>query len=185
MLVRYMISLFETLGLNTGALGRLMMVIPFFCLIQVHYIVYFLVVLPCEKTNTRKKFGKKQFRTSVMAMIAPNLLLLQCTVSLLYGMIYGILDKQNKYIAPFVCATYPIAIGALKHGALFLVKDFGVQEIYQFTSLTLAAMPYRFLFLSVDNVFSVVVILVIKFVYKMGAYFVIPFYFKRIDQARF
>jgi hypothetical protein len=49
--------------------------------------------------------------------------------------------------APFLCFLYPILVGVQK-GILFaVVKPFEMEEVYEFSSLAFAAMPYRFLWL--------------------------------------
>ena len=57
---------------------------------------------------------------------------------------------------------------------------FDVEEIYEFASLSLAAMPYRFLFLGVDNPITASIVVSIKFVYKILLDVVIftPWYIK-------
>ena len=53
-----------------------------------------------------------------------------------------------------------------------LTEPFQVEEIYEFAALSLAAMPYRFVILDVDNFGTAFVIITIKFSYKLLIYYV-------------
>jgi hypothetical protein len=46
-----------------------------------------------------------------------------------------------------------------------------MEEVYDFASLAFAAMPYRFLYLSVNEWFPALIILGIKYMYKVVNYF--------------
>ena len=61
-------------------------------------------------------------------------------------------------------------IGIQKDILLKIVKAFEMAEIFEFSSLAFAAMPYRFLFLSVNSWSTGMTIIGVKFIYKFVWY---------------
>jgi hypothetical protein len=55
-----------------------------------------------------------------------------------------------------------------------------MEEVYEFASLAFAAMPYRFLYLSVDSWVPAITIMIIKYIYKTLTYFLQLKYKKQI-----
>lgn len=51
-----------------------------------------------------------------------------------------------------------------------ILDPFDMEECYEFFSLAFAAMPYRFLYLSVDSWAEAMPIMGVKFFYKTGVY---------------
>lgn len=51
------------------------------------------------------------------------------------------------------------------------VKPFHMEEIYEFGSLAFAAMPYRFVYLELDEWFQAIASFTIKYIYKFLVYF--------------
>ncbi len=62
-------------------------------------------------------------------------------------------------MASATCALYPLLIGIVKKLEQKVTAPFHVEEIYEFAALSLAAMPYRFVFLGVDKIQTATIII--------------------------
>lgn len=80
---------------------------------------------------------------------------------------------RQPYFAQFICLFYPIGIGAIKYSQGLLLSKYKVDTIYEFISLGLAALPYKFIFLNIDLPLVIIFIILIKFGYKTFGYFII------------
>jgi len=59
-----------------------------------------------------------------------------------------------------------------------------MEEVYDFASLAFAAMPYRFLYLTVDTWPSAIIVFIIKYVYKFIVYFLTLKYSKKLKAIK-
>lgn len=89
-----------------------------------------------------------------------------------------------EYYGSLLCAFYPTMIGAQKALLKKIVLPFEMDEVYEFSSLAFASMPYRFLFLSVSSWPSASIILAIKFIYKLITYVLALRYKKHINKLK-
>ena len=108
-----------------------------------------------------------------MAMFGMQTLIFQLTVALYLGFLFVTLNEIDSFLGIMVCVLYPFLIGAVKIVEKKLTASFDVGEIYEFTALSLAAMPYRFIFLDVDRLLIAFWIIFIKFSYKIYVNFII------------
>lgn len=109
----------------------------------------------------------------LMAMFGMQTLILQLTVSLYFAYAFNKITGYNRYIGAAFCGAYPLLIGIVKTLESKLTEPFEVQEIYEFAALSLAAMPYRFVFLGVDRIETAMIIILIKFMYKSSLDYII------------
>lgn len=123
---------------------------------------------------------QESWKKKLMAMFGMQTLILQLTVSLYFGYAFDEVSAYNPIIGALMWTLYPLLIGAVKSIEQKLTAPFEVEEIYEFTSLSLAAMPYRFIFLGVDRLLIAFIIIIIKFSYKTSFDFIVftPFYLR-------
>jgi hypothetical protein len=79
-----------------------------------------------------------------------------------------------KLVSPIACFFYPIGIGLIKYVMTYLIKGYNMDDLYDTASLSFAAMPFRFLYLSVDTYPSIAVLLLVKFSYKWNKFLLTP-----------
>ena len=102
-----------------------------------------------------------------------QLLCAQLLAGLMFEILIELLSKYfPNYLIFSFCYLYPIMQGTIKAILSYFTKNFELDDIYEFAALGIAAFPYRFLFFNVDSVWSVVVVLTVKFTYKIFAHFV-------------
>lgn len=59
--------------------------------------------------------------------------------------------KFQPMYAGLLCSLYPNYIGIQKKLLFKIIKPFKMEEVYEFGSLAFAAMPYRFIYLTLDT----------------------------------
>jgi predicted transport protein len=117
--------------------------------------------------------SKSSLKLKFMAMVGMQMLIGQLALALYFGLAFNKLTEINRYLAIIVWVCYPIGIGMVKMIEQKLISPFEVDEIYEFASLSLAAMPYRFIFLDVDNFVVAILIIIFKIAYKVTTNFII------------
>lgn len=118
------------------------------------------------------------------AILGPFNLVLQLTSVFFFAECVDLANKAYRHGAPLACAFYPIMIGVQK-GILFLiVEPFDMQEVYEFASLAFAAMPYRFIYLTLDEWDQAAIVFAIKYFYKFIVYFSTLKYEKHIKSTK-
>jgi hypothetical protein len=92
----------------------------------------------------------------------------------------GTVNHINSVVAPMICFSYPVYIGIQKQLLFLTISPFEMDEVYEFASLAFAAMPYRFIYLNLDNWGQAIGLFAIKYTYKILVYFVSLKYKKQI-----
>lgn len=142
----------------------------------------FYYFLNLESSNTQNKNNEHSNQKdqnvqinycAIGPILALELLLIQLLFSMYIGMAFEEVYVREPYAAQFVCMLYPIGIGIIKISQYSLIKGYKVDTLYRFVSLGLAAMPYKFIYLNIDLPIVVGFVILVKFIYKTAAYFVL------------
>lgn len=90
---------------------------------------------------------------------------------MIFGYFFERITEVAGRFAPIICFAYPIVIGLIKKVMLKSIEPFGMDDIYEFASLAMAAFPYRFLFFGLDSILAMAIIMGVKFIYKWVGHF--------------
>jgi predicted XRE-type DNA-binding protein len=118
------------------------------------------------------KKSPMKFRQYFRAVMGPFNLVLQLTSVFFFAYGVDLANKKNPNFAGLICASYPIVIGLQKTVLFAIVEPFEMEEVYEFASLAFAAMPYRLIYLSLDQWFQAGILFAIKYIYKFLVYFI-------------
>ena len=108
----------------------------------------------------------------VYAILSTEFLILELMAAVYLGYAFSVIYAINQYLALSVWVSYPIVIGVIKKLQEKFIKEFHIEEIFEFMALNIAAFPYRFIYLTIDSPFPATGVLAIKFSYKSLNYIV-------------
>ena len=108
----------------------------------------------------------------VYAILSTEFLILELMAAVYLGYAFSVIYAINQYLALSVWVSYPIFIGVIKKLQEKFIKEFHIEEIFEFMALNIAAFPYRFIYLTIDSPFPAAGVLAIKFSYKSLNYIV-------------
>ena len=147
--------------------GITVMVMPVVIIYVVHFGLFFLVNLIMLRINIAYKSLHKAY-----AILSTEFLILELMAAVYLGYAFSVIYEINQYLALTVWISYPIIIGVIKKMQEMFIKEFHIEEIFEFMALNIAAFPYRFIYLSIDSPFPAAGVLVIKFSYKSLTYII-------------
>ena len=116
-------------------------------------------------------FKTQSLKFKIRAIFGPLNLVMQLTMTFYFAYSLSLINSISPTAAPFFCAIYPEFIGIQKRILFWFVSPFEMDEVYEFGSLAFAAMPYRFIYLSLDQWSQASVVFAIKYAYKLIVYF--------------
>jgi hypothetical protein len=162
-------------NITSGPQYFILITAPISLCFLLHFLLFYILYacfLPVKSQAT--------FKYKAMALLGVQTLVLQLTVSLYFAYAFEKVSAMNGFLGASMWALYPLLIGAVKEIEKKMTAPFNVGEIYEFAALSLAAMPYRFVFLGVDRADVAGVIVFIKYTYKLTFDFIIftPWYIK-------
>ena len=159
LLTKYLVPLTPDLAM------KIVLIIPVPMTFITHYYTFMMLNKLILFAPIKLKFSEKH-----KAMVGILLLIFQLLVSVYLGISHDKMYEIQPYIAPLVCMVYPLIIGSIKAIQLKMILAYDVEIIYEFLSLNLASLPYRFLYLNIDLPIIAAGVLIIKFSYKIFFY---------------
>ena len=147
--------------------GITVMVMPVAIIYIVHFGLFYLINLIMLRIKIAYKSLHKAY-----AILSTEFLILELMAAVYLGYAFSVIYAINQYLALTVWVSYPIIIGVIKKMQEMFIKEFHIEEIFEFMALNIAAFPYRFIYLSIDSPFPAAGVLVIKFSYKSLTYII-------------
>ena len=148
--------------------GITVMVMPVATIYWVHFGLFYLINFIMLRINISFKSIQKLY-----AVLATEFIILELMAAVYLGYAFSVVYNINQYLALCLCISYPIVIGTIKKLQEKFIKEFHIEEIFEFMALNVAAFPYRFIYLSIDSPLPAAGVLIIKFTYKSLSYIVV------------
>mmetsp|Transcript_32923 Transcript_32923/g.57677 ORF Transcript_32923/g.57677 Transcript_32923/m.57677 type:complete len:275 (-) Transcript_32923:1193-2017(-) len=107
--------------------------------------------------------------------------ILQFFFELIFGTFFVVLDI-SLYLKILICFVYPVFIGFFKSTADKLADGrFETEELFEFYSFLLAALPFRYIYFSFDSWLAYIEHLGVKYIYKIFMHILVPYYSESIN----